>query len=1062
MVHREPSASHFVFNPSSSPNPQLTMCYNENGAPFAQRYINAQLAVLHANAKECLSQTDHQYGGREQDQFTVTSHNVLPSQAPFHACFKPPVLDFICDHDVMLRLTFERGHFVLDGFRGIKGQTINIPADLTVDIRLNHTMKAVGNDLKIDGHDAEIKVLVLDFKGASVVSITPELEGRDAFIRYISQYLKALHGAGNDVLFSLPRFSHHPSMDIDFTVASDLSDFEWQDAIYGITTTQINQYLASQWLKSALLSHTQLATDVNSLELRALAQYDKYEPESCFRLKFGTPTVEILCAQEVIVYFDVDSLESFKDSDFSDEPTTTFSNWKIAFIMNVIEKRDSEEHCVTLSLDLSNPRYHEGLSDYPGLVESEENPDEWRRRIVGFLRDEYLHVLHDVQYHVIYFHHARIMNYGGPIVEPVDMPGSGKPMLGGGSPRETIGQAKMFGFDQVVAISQASINVQLAALSHTLLRNWAHGSAFIATFKPLSMQLLSDRRAIVWVHLSSGELKTLHEDQNEPWNESPLHHFQNWVVAFEVGLKMCNHSNLEGRHSETLRHTAAFQKHGELEDRELKHIYFDLSNAQYLHEYSYYGDLVDFRGYEAGHLRMLQLEATIWYLKLQYFRAIREQSLHVISSIPIYKSGNFLPSYALTSVTFQVYSNKPVTSRDWMHIPAKIEPILVILGMSGSRPLPADRLEYSTNWVVQTQRGGVSHGTIGISHRIFTQDRLFHLLSTLNALTTLIPVVFNPLLGFHGVNLKTWAEHEQRKDRPSDWQLVSAANADHAKYLWEHSEEWRYKLSGNGEIDATQTISCITQNHVELPKTIKHGALHIKVGGRVDLSLTLQKGNAKPSSASSSIVWSTNVALETIGNSIKVTTPNSHDPTVTNSVFNGSDAEELRNPADMLRKAFPSKVNLHELVEDIRAFEGVWEFCYPPAIPYSLANPIFNEDGDLMFELRCIGRPTVRTPGLLSPAGREGRTKTPLTGNQKAPNGIRSQQNGSPMYGLMVTPELAAVPNGPSVTNQGETAVPDPTSGATPGSAAVGGAEATVGAVAQAGEQTAANAALPE
>ncbi|KAJ3003474.1 hypothetical protein NUW54_g5276 [Trametes sanguinea] len=545
------------------------MCFNKNGAPFAQRYINAQLAVLHANGKECLRHSDHQYGGREEDQafyalaeFTITTNHALPSHAPFHACFKPPVLDFICDHDVMLRLTFERGHYVLDSYRGIKGQTITIPADLTVDIRLNYAMKTVNNDLKLGGHEAEIKVLVLDLKNASVVSINPELETRDAFIRYILQYLKALHGAGNDVLFSLPRFGEHPAMDIDFTLASDLSDFQWQDAIYGITTTQINQYLASQWLKSALLSHTTLATNVNSRELRALAQYDKLDPGSYFRLKFGTPTVEVLCAKEVIVYFDVDEVEFFNGPDFTEEPETGFRKWKIAFIMNVIEQRDRDGHCVTLTLDLSNEE------------------DEWRERIVGFIKDEYLQILHSVQYHVIYFHHARIMSYGGPLVDPVDMPGGGKPMLGGGSPRETIGQAKMFGLDQVVAISQASINTQLSALSHALLRMWSHGNAFTATFKPLSMQLLSNERAIVWVHLASGELKTLHERHHEPWNESPLHQFANWVVAFEVELKMCNHANLDGRHSEAFRHTAVFQKHGAMEDRELKHIYFDLSSTR--------------------------------------------------------------------------------------------------------------------------------------------------------------------------------------------------------------------------------------------------------------------------------------------------------------------------------------------------------------------------------------------------------------------------------------------------------------------------------------------------
>lgn len=36
----------------------LSMCSDENGAPHAARYLNAQLAVLHENAQKCLEEHD--------------------------------------------------------------------------------------------------------------------------------------------------------------------------------------------------------------------------------------------------------------------------------------------------------------------------------------------------------------------------------------------------------------------------------------------------------------------------------------------------------------------------------------------------------------------------------------------------------------------------------------------------------------------------------------------------------------------------------------------------------------------------------------------------------------------------------------------------------------------------------------------------------------------------------------------------------------------------------------------------------------------------------------------
>ena len=81
----------------------------------------------------------------------------------------------------------------------------------------------------------------------------------------------------------------------------------------------------------------------------------------------------------------------------------------------------------------------------------------------------------------------------------------------GDSSRETVQRTKMYGVDQVVAVSQGSLNAQFVTLCATqgVLHLWNYEDFFAATFKPMSLRLLSSNRAIVWVHLQGGHLKTL-------------------------------------------------------------------------------------------------------------------------------------------------------------------------------------------------------------------------------------------------------------------------------------------------------------------------------------------------------------------------------------------------------------------------------------------------------------------------------------------------------------------------------------------------------------------------
>ena len=112
---------------------------------------------------------------------------------------------------------------------------------------------------------------------------------------------------------------------------------------------------------------------------------------------------------------------------------------------------------------------------------------------------------------------------------------------------------------------------------------------------------------------------------------------------------------------------------------------------------------------------------------------------------------------------------------------------------------------------------------------------------------------------------------------------------------------------------------------------------------------------------------------------------------------------------DMLKEAFPKKIDLDELVQEISAFEGAWQYYYPLMNAYSLASPVFNDDGDLLFELRRHGTTTSRMPtapgsglsgrisGRSSPAprGRLGRPRTPA-GPAVSPGGYGQRSPSHP------------------------------------------------------------------
>ncbi|KAH9933125.1 uncharacterized protein BXZ73DRAFT_101094 [Epithele typhae] len=823
------------------------MCSDENGAHHTLYYLNAQLEALYNSAKHCLAEHGGSRRLENQPNYALAKYSAASLDGTFdvafHATFGKPVLEFICSHDAVLHLTLDESRLVVAG-----DDSTPYPGPLRTRFSFYLPHVSFGS-----------------------VQLT----------RFLAGYLQLLQEAGNHVLFSPPKFGFLPH------------------SIRGISVDQINTYLTSIWLKSSMLSYRGINGDKVNWPLRLLAQFNtrSYGQGTYGRFRMGLepPTVEIVCDKELIIYFNIDELDCF---DHSGNVTHSFKDWRVALVVDVLYSDAADGRAVTLRLDYDKePRYHDLKSYFPGLDEDDAVCAEQTELLVRFFTKEYVRLLKDVHYDILYTHDTRWET----VHKPLEHPSGGWEVGLPDHSRDSIRHTHMYGFDQVAALSHGSLDAHFASLRKSaqgILRQWKHDKFFSATFKPLTVRLLSDNRAIVWVHLKGGALTTLREwvPSLEP---DAIATFGEWRLAFEVPLKKCSQHELEGFDSDAYQNTMAFQKHGVVEDCELYHVCLDLHNAEYIHDYSL-----------GSATPVLKLQAAIHYITQHYFPALCKHAFHVLTSVPVWKADATLPSsYALTSVDFQVYSSTPVTRKNWAHVSAGHEPVLVIFGMTAHRPPPAHHLDWSAYWVVHAEAArSFSHGTLSIARRVFMDERVLTLLARVNVLTTLVPSA-------------RMRSSSPTQEVAGEWVIQPLADDGTLQYLWQHNERWQYDSRGNANpTNTSRGVSCVTRNYVELPPP-----------------------------ARASVSWSTHVTVHTLGNTIKVDTVGSHDPVFTPATY-------AIGP-DLLTEAFPPKVDLDGLVREMRAFEGAWQYCFPlaGAGAYALGSPVFNADGDLLFELRRHG-----------------------------------------------------------------------------------------------------------
>jgi len=284
-------------------------------------------------------------------------------------------------------------------------------------------------------------------------------------------------------------------------------------------------------------------------------------------------------------------------------------------------------------------------------------------------------------------------------------------------------------------------------------------------------------------------------------------------------------------------------------------------------------------------------------------------------------------------------------------------------------------------------------GAITLSRKVFLEGWLLQKLSHVNSCTTLIPVI-NGGIGDAGEwQFKLATLEEQGKERSCEWNEI-AVNSREIEFEHQNKETWSYDHVGDScdsHCNGGYFVTCETVNKLTVPTVSKGGGCEIKLSGKVTLDLMF-KGEQKSWSSSAVAWWSHTISIikDAFGRGLKIST----SKTVEFSKGCGFTGHReivhprIKDAATLLKEKLAGISIVEEAtIEELRAnFCGVWPLFYSGSYGYTLCNPVFNQRGDLIFELEspldCNGQVAVSDrPDICLPGKHLARPSISITGN---------------------------------------------------------------------------------
>lgn len=981
------------------------MCYGENNAPHAASYFNTQLTGLWEIADEC---ADHYLGEDRHDlkpeetqeryaialaAFHYGRHRQGPTASRndmmFYASFKPPQLKFICNHEAFFQLEVAEGHFNLDHHRATESTTAESGRNRSIAQNALFTFRVPfgttgiqGSATMIGNGNHLVNLLVLDYRRAKLIGITPEVDAQSfqALEFYFRVYLVFLHCAGCHVLFTLPNFSDaKDELLIDY---SEVIEHELRlQEVHGVAIADINRYLATSWLKAAMLAsgpegQVYDRPGISLAEFRST--WLSQRAEINFYFTFGPPDVAALCSDEIIVHYVIDEALFFQYDKVEGDPWRKYGNWRIAVVFKLIYEEPQEEdgNVRRCRVDMATARLLTSCSKFDGLSEGDNIDTYCRRRAVEFITNEYLESLESGKFDIIYEHDRRwtaqadeidaaeefiSINEASWSATDVIEDASGKTTKTA-IWRDIIQHSDMCGFDQVTALSETAINHSFYSLSanHALLKRWQYDSYFVVNFRPPTVRLRSDGRVYITFHMKDGTVKGLKNWQLFAGAESQ--DFSNWRVTFEVGLRICDHAEIPGidplEWRKTFERTRAGLELAEQSDADLKHLYLDFRGAKFCHLLSYFEGL-----HSAQNKRFVdKIQAAVHYLREFYLPQFMLSGHHILYTIPRGKQRSPDFPHRLTYFLFHMYSNKSIGGTyTWNDNSRKYQPVIIIAGTYEDRQLSG--FQYSTEWVAHASRFS-SCGTVGISADAFLETKLLAVISQINATTTIIPSISGIKQNKWVPTLTTWAKHIDRKDEaPPPPTRDDLHSEESLRYVWKHHDKLNYEHTSPSLhiTDGMYIVTCDTKNTVEFPTVYKQGTMVIELRGEVTLQLTVHlndHGLSTDWSSKASVEWVASIVMHSEAAGLQVSMVNSPIIFKTLETSGDSGSHYALDPQQLLKSQFPDSIDLKAMHAEFSRFTSVWQSCYPGPSAFTLCNPVFNRKGDMLFELQPYTDPS--------------------------------------------------------------------------------------------------------
>ncbi|CAL1696314.1 unnamed protein product [Somion occarium] len=980
------------------------MCLEGNSAPLSIRYLNAQLTSLWENAVQCSKDSstnayDVKSQAYEKSKYTraLGQFQYFGNKAPkvvrstedllFYATFGKPEVKFICNHEAVLFLTIKEGHANLDfGKATLPGGKVDrtknkLVKNVQVAYRVEFSRSNIkGRDSKV-GNTASthfIQMLILNLEKGRLVTLKGEkdktlpADTKDALGFYLRKYLDFLTRSGNHVLFDLPDFDDDKfKAKIDYATHKDTT-MDLQALCHGVTVQeidvqQVNDALYFRWQNAA--RRAERPADFLSLCLAQMssAWLINSVVDHHFFIRFGVPKVQALCSREVILTFDIHNIAFFKTSDFESEgPEALYADWTISFIVGVVRDKGSKH----ITLDLNSARYASRFSSYKKV---DTIVVKYFEDIVKFLTVDYLDILVQYSVHIVQIG-LEVFLPGGP--EPSSDSGNttwsetdneddqpGRPHGEVVVWTQRIESMHLFGFDQILALSQVSINSLFFSL-HKKAQRWTEGfdeclahwslDSFSADFDAISVRLLSNGKAVIFISINAGELAVRKETEksnfwtwvgwSKPTSKESIEmfSFDHVTVAFEVDLEMKQHHELAVGDAwyETFNNTFIY-KYRRVEEHVFKHLLLNFRNPKYLDELSNVAAL------GKGRDSPTRLDTLLHYLK-DYLLDLSDGGHNIIYSIPVFTNRDD-KTFGYTSVAHKIVTKSTVTIGNCGSLHEKDAPIILILGVCNFRPMPPLVVEWFPGWIIENKRSK-SHGTLCLSKAAFLEGRLLPLLAEVNAVTTLIPKFAGVIDGDWHFDLTTWKDDIYRHAKLCNWKEKQNVSSQYLEYVWEHRDEWSHEHEGtySDERNGEYSLSCRTKNKLHIPTVFRANSLEIqltgesilKVGGKDDSGRWSKRTSAK---------WSASIFIYSRAGGLAVEVSGQIKPVFSEEESEGQCAIDV---SGLHSKYLPYIVHLDEVLESLKStLEGGWEFAAPGGECYALTNPVFTRKGDLVVQL---------------------------------------------------------------------------------------------------------------